>query len=154
MSIGSRVLSSSHASLSDEQQSTLLFETYGQPQRRNRALIARPLYRDFNKPGSIKGLFGFHHFQPSLNSFFDIGNSFFISLPLRKTPWKRRNLCHIISTFVLFNYYMKFHIDSLLSKVLLKIYQITAFLSNVGNTHRLLAFKTNFQEVCYETQRY
>ena len=112
MSIDSRVLSASHESLFGGLKSILLFETYAQLQRRSKVSKFCSLHRDFNEPGRVKGLFRLHYLKPPFNGFFNVGNSFFVSLPLRKTSRKSGNLCYIISLFVLFNYHMQFHIIS------------------------------------------
>ena len=75
-------------------------------------MVKGKLYDDFDKPGRIKGAFGFHHFQPSFYSFFDIGNGFFVSFSLRKAAGQRRDFCYIISFLILLNYHMQFHIIS------------------------------------------
>ena len=57
----------------------------------------------------IKSVFGFHHFQPGLNGFFDISDGIFIGFALRKTARQCENLDHVITILVLFDNYMQFH---------------------------------------------
>jgi hypothetical protein len=61
-------------------------------------------------------LSGFHYFEPALNRFFDISNSFFIGLPLRETTRRSRNFSYKITCFILFNYYMQLYFSSLRQK--------------------------------------
>jgi len=109
MSTDSQVSSSLHGSLSDGRETTLLFGAFGQLRRPNRVLYLCPLHGDFHKRGGVEGLLRFHHLKPPFDGFLNIGNSFLVGLPLRKTAWKRWNFYHVIASFILFNYYMQFH---------------------------------------------
>ncbi len=109
MSAGGPVLSSLREGPFDGQQSNQLFEIYGLPQNRNRALRLRPLNGDFNQCGRVVRLFGFHHFEPPFNSFLYIAHCLIISLPLGKTPGKCGDFSYIIACFVFFDDHMQFH---------------------------------------------
>jgi hypothetical protein len=126
MSTDTRVWSSLHESLSDGQQSSLLFEIFGLLQSRSRALIA-PLNGNFDKSGRIRGLFGFHYFKPSFNGFFDISDGFFVSLSLRKTSGERRHFGYIIAGLIFFYDYIHFHLFSFSRYALTKPYHMHNF---------------------------
>jgi len=117
MSIGIQVLSSLHENLFGGQQSSLLSQTSALPRHLNRFLISCSLDSNFYQSGWIVGLFGFHYFEPTFNSFFYIVDSFFICLSLRETPRKRRDFGYKIACFIFLDDYMQFHMVSF-SKVM------------------------------------
>ncbi len=59
--------------------------------------------------GLIHVPLGLHHLQPALDRFFDVCQSFFAGLALREASRQRRNFRNVVTGFVLFYYYMKFH---------------------------------------------
>jgi len=109
MSTGNPVLSSSRGNPSGVLRTSPLFGIFGLLRRPSRVLYLCPLHGDFHKPGRVKGLLRFHHLKPPFDSFLNIGNGLFMSLPLGKTAWKRGDFCYVIASFIFFNYYMQFH---------------------------------------------
>ena len=54
----------------------------------------------------IKGVFGLHYLQPTLDSLLDIFQHFFFGFSLRKTTRKSWDLSYKISSFIFFDHYM------------------------------------------------
>ncbi len=92
-----------HGSLFGGKQTILFFETCGQPQNLNRVLDFCSLYSYFDSLIRIKRLLGFHHFEPILDRFFNIGKGFLAGLPLREASRKSEYLGYVIFGFILFN---------------------------------------------------
>jgi len=128
-----RLLSSLHESLFAEQQSSQPSEIFGLLQRLSRVLGSYPLHGNFNKMGRVKLFLRFHYLKPSFNRLFDIVKGLFVSFALRKAAGKRRNLSNIIACLILFNYYMQFHIISLVKvRIYRKIYhEMDCFVKHV-----------------------
>jgi len=60
----------------------------------------------------LTNVFGFHHFQPSLDGFRNVCHCLFIRFALRHASRHGRYLYRIVTRFILFNDCMKFHLPS------------------------------------------